>query len=94
VQKGGLRVYDRGNMGTGHGWSGAQQVFWNCTAGDIRNANPPTATNWAIGCTTEKHQGDGWWESANAPVEPRSLYFKQLEDRLGKQAVANTAPPQ
>lgn len=92
IDKGGLRVYDRGYMGSGHGWSGAQKVFWNCTAEDIRNANPPTAINWAIGCTSGKHTGDGWWESPSQPVEPRSLYLQQLEDRLGKKAVEALAP--
>ncbi len=34
--------------------------------------------------------GDGVWESFGRLVEPRSLYEKQLEDRLGHQAVINT----
>jgi len=28
----------------------------------------------------------------NKPVNPRSLYLKQLEDRLGAQAVKNIQP--
>jgi hypothetical protein len=27
-----INVQDRGNWGTGHGWAGATQVIWNCTA--------------------------------------------------------------
>ena len=52
-------------------------------------ANPPTAQNWAIGCTTSKQTGNGDWESFGKRVEPASLYLAQLKDRLGPQAVAN-----
>ncbi len=34
-------------------------------------------------------QGERYWESHNRPVEPVSLYLKQLEDRLGPEAVRN-----
>ena len=34
---------------------------------------------------------DGCWESHGTPVAPRSLYLKQLEDRLGGEAVRNIA---
>ena len=30
-----------------------------------------------------------YWESKGHPVEPRSLYLAQLQDRLGPAAVAN-----
>jgi hypothetical protein len=30
---------------------------------------------------------DGYWESLGKHVQPRSLYMKQLEDRLGAPAV-------
>jgi hypothetical protein len=36
----------------------------------------------------------GYIESANQPVQPRSLYIAQLNDRLGPQAVANVTVPQ
>src|SRR4029077_6652781 len=57
---------------------------------------PPTAQNYAIGFVGEKTKGaferpDGYWESLGKHVEPKSLYLKQLEDRLGKQAVAAVA---
>ena len=86
-----LNVQNRGRSGTGHGWAGAQMVFWNCTAGSIDCQKPPTAQNFAIGCKTPKRGGKGWWESPGKHVQPRSLYLRQLEDRLGKQAVKNIA---
>jgi hypothetical protein len=80
---GDLNVQNRGNMGTGHGWAGANHVFWNCEARKIICQRPPTANNWAIGCLTEKHAGDGTWESIGIPALPGSLYRAQLAERLG-----------
>ena len=96
---GALRVQDRGSMGSGHGWAGANHVLWNCTAAIVCQ-QPPTAQNWAIGCTGSKsrpahERPEGVWESWGTPVMPRSLYLCQLQDRLGKTAVqAVTIPEQ
>lgn len=94
--KGGpLNAQDGGNWGSGHGWRGAQQVFWNCETSSICVQKPPTAQNYAIGCTGKidmgrfKDREPGLYESHGTPVKPRSLYLKQLEDRLGGQAVQN-----
>lgn len=81
---GALNVRDRGNSGTGHGWAGANQVFWNCTAAEIICERPPTADNWVIGCSAASHKGNGHWESLGQPVQPASLYRAQLATRLGK----------
>jgi hypothetical protein len=35
----------------------------------------------------------GYWESHGKHVTPRSLYYKQLEDRLGPEAVENVTIP-
>ena len=79
----GLNIRNRGNMGTGHGWSGANQVAWNCTAAEMIIQQPPTAQNWAIGCRAANHSGDAYWESFGTPVQPKSLYESQLSERLG-----------
>jgi hypothetical protein len=88
VQGNAINVQNRGASGTGHGWAGAQMVFWNCKAKSMDVQRPPTAQNWAIGCSAETMKGNGFWESKGVPVQPRSLYLKQLEDRLGAEAVA------
>jgi hypothetical protein len=90
-----IAFQDRQWMGSGHGWSGANYVAWNCE-GTLVCQTPPTADNWSIGFVGEKEKGaferpDGTWESLGKHVEPRSLYLKQLEDRLGKEAVANVS---
>ncbi|MCE9613819.1 MAG: CNP1-like family protein [Lentisphaerae bacterium] len=93
VETGGLNVVNRGRSGTGHGWAGAQMVFWNCKAGGMNCARPPTAQNFAIGCTVKGGAaGDGYWESTNAPVAPRSLYLQQLRDRMGPAAIQRIGP--
>ena len=90
-----FNAQDRGNWGSGHGWAGAQQIFWNCETSSICVQKPPTAQNYAIGCTGKIVQGrfkdrePGYYESQGKHVAPRSLYLKQLEDRLGSQAVLN-----
>jgi len=93
-----LRVQDRQYSGSGHGWAGAQHVFWNCTSKELVVQAPPTAQNWAIGCVGEFVRGSwapeaplGIVEATGTPVLPRSLYLAQLEARLGPPAVANIA---
>src|SRR5262249_38060259 len=74
-------------MVDGHGWSGANIVFWNCTADKLDVGKPPTAQNWAIGDTTTvtpAPTGTGFIESSNKPVEPPGLYQAQLKDRLAR----------
>jgi hypothetical protein len=44
-----LAAGNRGNNGTGHGWMGAQIVFWNCSAPMIIVQDPPIGKNFAIG---------------------------------------------
>lgn len=81
--EGGLNIRNRGNMGTGHGWAGANQVAWNCRATEMIVEQPPTAQNWAIGCVaTEGHTGNAYWDSYGTPVAPQSLYLAQLKERL------------
>lgn len=91
VYGGQIRVQNRGASGTGHGWSGAQILFWNCHSfkSDIEVESPPTAMNWGIGCVGLAQTNAGYWESWGTHVLPRSLYLQQLEERLGKQAVQN-----
>ena len=95
-----LHVQNRGASGTGHGWAGAQQVLWNCQAGSLICEAPKGGMNFAIGCSGTRNNGlwvdepDGWWENHGQPVTPRSLYYKQLEDRLGMAAVENVTMPE
>jgi F5/8 type C domain len=93
-----IAIQDRAWLGSGHGWAGANYVAWN-TRGRLVVQQPPTAQNYTFGHVGAKVGGfvpnsqdprprqDGWWESLNQRVEPRSLYLQQLTDRLGADAV-------
>jgi hypothetical protein len=90
ISDGPINVQDRGNMGSGHGWSGVNHVFWNCRAESAVCQNPwVSGQNYNIGFTGEKSPGanpgrpDGVWEGHNKPgLKPVSLYQAQLNDRL------------
>ncbi len=90
-----LRVQNRADSGSGHGWAGAQVMFWNGEVSEEFVSDAPQgAMNWVVGVVGP--EGDGQWapeepsgiqESLGEPVLPRSLYLQQLADRLGDGAV-------
>lgn len=90
-----LGLYNRVDMGTGHGWAAVQSVLWNCdvtNSGIIGLQKPPTSQNYAIGCIAKTITGQpvsasnfplGYIERHNQPVtEIPSLYLAQLNNRL------------
>ncbi|CAG7616878.1 glycoside hydrolase family 55 protein [Paenibacillus allorhizosphaerae] len=87
-----IAIQDRQYYGSGHGWAGANYVLWN-TSGPVVAQNPPTAATWVIGHVGAKSKGafeprdPAFMASYGNHVEPRSLYLKQLEDRLGAKAL-------
>ena len=96
LRGGSTRVWNRGNSGSGHGWSGAQTMFWNIESygGEFRVDSPLGSINWGIGCIGRDQTGQGFWDSWGTHVQPRSLYLQQLEDRLGAEAVNNITIPE
>lgn len=104
VPQGGIDMMNRGEMGTGHGWTMGWGVVWNSSAATLVIQNPPGAANWSIGTTGEEQKSpmkligvrgrdlgpdlpQGFIESANHPVLPKSLYRAQLSERLGPAAL-------
>jgi hypothetical protein len=101
ISTGEQNVQNRGASGSGHGWAGAQNVFWNCTASKFRNQSPPEHFNWAIGCkgivTDDGVFVDGnpgiWESTGNFIGGIQGLYERQLSDRLNiVPTVSITAP--
>jgi len=78
-----LRFGNRGQDGQGAGWAAANSLFWNCSASVIDCYQPPTAQNWSFGSWAQ-FSGDGYWTASNDAVNPRSFYYAQLAQRLGK----------
>lgn len=78
-----LGFQNRGSDAQGAGWTAANSVLWQCTAARIDCYRPPTANNYAFGAWA-RFAGDGYWWEPNSHVKPRSLYYAQLTDRIGK----------
>jgi len=49
VPDGGIDLKNRGEMGSGHGWTMGWGVVWNSSAKDLVIQNPPGSANWSIG---------------------------------------------
>ncbi|MEY9930192.1 hypothetical protein ABH926_004834 [Catenulispora sp. GP43] len=82
VLQGSLNMEDYGSEGSGHGWGDANSTAWNCGTTGLTLMEPPTAHNWAVGCTGALAAGsDGQVESAGSHVLPTSLYAEQLAER-------------
>ena len=87
-----MDVQNRLVMGSGHGWSGGQIMFWNCNAARMVIQDPPgDEINWAIGCICPDITGNGdattepigVIQSQGTPISAiPSLFIAQLNDRL------------
>ena len=98
---GNLFMRNRGEMGSGHGWTIGWSVSWNDTANRFLVQNPPGVLNWSIGDVgvhetapmpvMDGPKGEplpgGIVESPGRHVEPPSLYLEQLRERKGRAAV-------
>jgi len=67
-------------MGTG--WNTANSMFWQCTASTINCYSPDTLNRSAAHGCWGTLTGNGNWTSSNDHVQPRSLFYDQLEKRL------------
>ena len=87
-----LALYNRGDYGTSHGWAAVNSVAWNCDVADgmLVAQQPPTAQNFAIGCSGDRITGKGVFEQESGYIEgsnrkglvPESLYESQRAARL------------
>ena len=87
-----MNVQNRTSSGTGHGWAGAEIMFWNCE-GDKMILQDPQGDNrnWAIGCVFNEITNVGAMtteplgivESSGTRIAAiPSLFMKQLAERL------------
>lgn len=78
-----LSFKNLGQDKNGAGWNTGNSTFWQCTAAEIECYTPASdATNNAHGCWAQ-FSGDGGWGQSNNHVQPRSLFYAQLSERLG-----------
>jgi hypothetical protein len=101
VPHGSISFRNRGEMGSGHGWTIGWAIAWNSSAQEIAMNTPPGADIWSIGNRGDETNppfpdfdkrghaplAPAIVESAGKPVQPASLYLEQLRERLGDEAV-------
>jgi hypothetical protein len=88
----GISYQNRGNLGTGHGWTTGWSVAWNVETPHFLVQQAPGTRNWSIGgigAIDTSKPDDGTYDSHGTKVTPSSLYLAQLEQRLGYQALVN-----
>lgn len=86
-----LGLYNRGDYGTGHGWSAVNSVIWNSDAADgyVVVQKPPLGQNFGIGVRGGRITGRGPFDQPPGYLEgsrktglvPGSLYEAQLNAR-------------
>lgn len=90
VTDGEINIQDRGNWGTGHGWSGITQIVWNCVAKTAAVQDPwVSGKNYVVGLKAKRNEGrlkgrlQTEWEGNNnaaGTLVPASLYLAQIND--------------
>lgn len=73
----------------GTGWNTANSMMWQCTGAELACYSPDKDNrNSAHGCWGMLN-GNGEWTSSNDHVQPRSLFYAQLQKRLGENTAVN-----
>ncbi len=86
-----LSFKNLGQSKNGAGWNTANSMFWQCTAAEIECYSPAEdAKNYAYGCWSQ-YSGNGEWAESDNHVQPRSLFYAQLQGRLNKDVSAQAA---
>lgn len=67
----------------GTGWNTANSMLWQCTASTIECYSPDKDNRCSGHGCWGTLTGNGEWTSSNDHVTPRSLFYDQLEKRLG-----------
>ena len=78
-----INYNNKEQVGRGTGWTAANSVIWESSASKIACYSPPTAQNWAFGVWGGTMIGNCHWKDVNNHITPRSLFYAQLENRLG-----------
>lgn len=103
-----MEITEFADPSAGHAWCGAQTVGWNLECASYVCDAAIGSQNYLIGSIGNESQGAvshdahpesiyrGYWENSGPGgihMTTRSLYLKQLEDRLGNVALTNITIP-
>lgn len=81
-----IKFADLEQFQLGTGWNTANSMIWQCTASTIYCYSPDTLNRNSVNGCWATMTGDGEWMNSNNHVKPRSLFYAQLKERLGKDA--------
>lgn len=89
ITDGEINVQDRGNWGSGHGWSGVTQIIWNGAAKRAAVQDPwVSGKNYVIGLRASRYEGrlsgrqQSNWEGNDGKIlVPHSLYLTQVKNK-------------
>jgi len=79
-----LRLANLEQFQFGTGWNTANSMLWQCTASTLYCYSPDTDNRCSGHGCWGTLTGNGEWTSSNDHVSPRSLFYGQLEERLGQ----------
>ena len=78
----------------GTGWNTANSMFWQCTASTIWCYSPDADNRCSAHGCWGTLTGNAEWTSSNDHVQPRSLFYAQLEHRLDSLQVNKALRPE
>lgn len=79
-----LSFKNLGQHNAGAGWNTANSMMWQCTAAELECYSPTAdGINRAYGCWGQ-YSGNGEWFEADSHIQPRSLFYTQLKERLNR----------
>lgn len=78
VHGGGIHLINRGEMGSGHGWTIGWSVIWNSDANELVAQLPPGSVNWVIGSRGQRRRQPmpimGARGADKGPDRPEAIY--------------------
>ncbi|MCH5312100.1 MAG: pectate lyase [Prevotella sp.] len=84
-----IRIGNLEQFQMGTGWNSANSMLWQCTGSTLYCYSPDEDNRSSANGCWGTLIGNGEWTNSNNHVNPRSLFYSQLEKRLGDAAVVN-----
>lgn len=83
IEGGDLSFRNLENWQMGTGWNTANSMMWQCTASTLYCYSPDKDNRSSANACWGTMTGNGEWSGSNDAVTPRSLFYDQLQKRVG-----------